>query len=78
LPENIESLIKHPRKGSANPDYDAKKRNQMIDIVSKDPREWGRYCKSINFDKHFDNKAKELRFNELLHVHYVLNKPKKK
>jgi len=50
----------------------------MIDIVSKDPREWGRYCKSINFDKHFDNKAKELRFNELLHVHYVLNKPKKK
>jgi hypothetical protein len=71
------SPSKNQRKDSNDHGFDIKKKNEIIDIVNNDPREWGKYCKSINFDKHFNNKAKELRFNELLHVHYVLNKPKK-
>lgn len=56
---------------------DTSKKLEMIDLVSSDPKEWATYCASINFSKQFSNKAKELRFYELLHVHYVLNKPKK-
>lgn len=49
----------------------------MMQIVGNNPREWSKCCKAINFDKQFNNKAKEIRFRQLLHIHYVLTRPMK-
>ena len=43
--------------------------------MSTSPKQWFNLCHRLQFHRYFSNKAKEIRFHELLHIHYVLNRP---
>ena len=70
----VHSAKKGRSRNNSNDLTIEEKRNQIVEMLEQNAKEWSSSASRLNFAMFFSLRSKEIRIKELLHIHYILNR----